>query len=472
MPSRRPKILNRSSTQIEFPTQEDQIRRYRAMTRGMYQAANATRRVFGRNNLTLESVVDPKRQLELSRERRANLVLIEVLYSNNKSTARHRVYQHYSKQRILCVNDNQTNLPLYNQQSYQSLKAPGLQHIHLGIFMIRNTVSLYVPDMVLSVDDFHNHVEVSIQIHGYDTWQGATTTPVEEIAATGWGDEFSDDEHTTKKVTILDESIEEGVPVGSAGIGAISVGTRETTLGRGLKLGVVTDFEVFSLRGSALVEVILVKGYVFPTIVKVRPVGCDLLALVELFILVEGNRELTKQEKLQDDCDVQAINIILQGLPPDVYSLITHCQGEGHMARQFTKPKRPRSSAWFKEKMLLVQAQESGQVLDEEQLAFLADPWIPDGQCDNNDSSSSRLKISYKIDKDQVAQEKVKKAFKNADSSSRVELIPSKIKYAIKVVLNFHKEFSVFSSFTRKENDGLLQDQVFKNKEEVVIKVT
>nr|GEV65196.1 hypothetical protein [Tanacetum cinerariifolium] len=71
----------------------------------------------------------------------------------------------------------------------------------------------------------------------------------------------------------------------------------------------------------------------------------------------------------------------------------------------------------------------------------------------------------------QVAQKKVKIAFENADSSSRVELIPSKIKYANKVVLSFHKEFSLFSSFTRKGNDGLLQDQVFKNNEEVVIKI-
>ncbi|GKA41463.1 hypothetical protein Tco_0734056 [Tanacetum coccineum] len=72
MTSRRPDILNRSSTQtIELPTQEDQIRGYRAMTRGIYQAARATRIVFGRNNynLTLDSAVDPERQLELSRER-------------------------------------------------------------------------------------------------------------------------------------------------------------------------------------------------------------------------------------------------------------------------------------------------------------------------------------------------------------------------------------------------------------------
>ncbi|GJY80845.1 hypothetical protein Tco_0493596 [Tanacetum coccineum] len=48
-------------------------------------------------------------------------------------------------------------------------------------------------------------------------------------------------------------------------------------------------------------------------------------------------------------------------------------KGEGHMARQCTKPKRPKNSEWFKEKMLLAQALESGVVLDEEQMEFLAD---------------------------------------------------------------------------------------------------
>ncbi|GJS79776.1 hypothetical protein Tco_0729657 [Tanacetum coccineum] len=55
-------------------------------------------------------------------------------------------------------------------------------------------------------------------------------------------------------------------------------------------------------------------------------------------------------------------------------------KGEGHMARQCTQPTRPRNSAWFKEKILMVQAHKSGQVLDEEQLAFLVDLGIPDGQ--------------------------------------------------------------------------------------------
>ncbi|GJW55717.1 retrovirus-related pol polyprotein from transposon TNT 1-94 [Tanacetum coccineum] len=57
-----------------------------------------------------------------------------------------------------------------------------------------------------------------------------------------------------------------------------------------------------------------------------------------------------------------------------------NCQGEGHMARQCTQPKRPRNTAWFKEKAMLAEASESGQIFNEEQLAFLADPGIPDGQ--------------------------------------------------------------------------------------------
>ncbi|GKE43679.1 retrovirus-related pol polyprotein from transposon TNT 1-94, partial [Tanacetum coccineum] len=57
-----------------------------------------------------------------------------------------------------------------------------------------------------------------------------------------------------------------------------------------------------------------------------------------------------------------------------------NCQGEGHMARQCTQPKRPRNAAWYKEKAMLAEAQEARQILDEEQLAFLADPGISASQ--------------------------------------------------------------------------------------------
>nr|GEV90488.1 acyl-CoA N-acyltransferases (NAT) superfamily protein [Tanacetum cinerariifolium] len=207
-----------------------------------------------------------------------------------------------------------------------------------------------------------------------------------------------------------------------------------------------------------------------------------------VYLTVEENRqtrpkkyfELTEAQQLQDDCDVKAKNIILYGLPPNVYALVNHqeaakdiwdrvkmlmketelsfqeckCRlynlfdkfahvlGEtlyehywrfsqlindmytiGMTMQQFqvntkflnalpsewskfvtdvklakslyttnydqlyaylsqhkrhankcTQPKRPRNAAWFKEKLMLAEAQEVGQILDEEQLAFLADP--------------------------------------------------------------------------------------------------
>ncbi|GKE34340.1 retrovirus-related pol polyprotein from transposon TNT 1-94 [Tanacetum coccineum] len=49
-----------------------------------------------------------------------------------------------------------------------------------------------------------------------------------------------------------------------------------------------------------------------------------------------------------------------------------NCQGEEHMAKPCTQPKMPRHSALFKEKLLLVEAQEAIQILNEEQLAFIA----------------------------------------------------------------------------------------------------
>nr|GEV64002.1 reverse transcriptase domain-containing protein [Tanacetum cinerariifolium] len=51
----------------------------------------------------------------------------------------------------------------------------------------------------------------------------------------------------------------------------------------------------------------------------------------------------------------------------------------GHMSKQCTKLKRKWNDSWVKDKVLLVQAQANGQILHEE-LAFLADPGIIEGQ--------------------------------------------------------------------------------------------
>ncbi|GJS75823.1 retrovirus-related pol polyprotein from transposon TNT 1-94 [Tanacetum coccineum] len=49
-----------------------------------------------------------------------------------------------------------------------------------------------------------------------------------------------------------------------------------------------------------------------------------------------------------------------------------NCNGIGYIARNCTQPKRPQNSEYFKDKMLLMQAQENRVALDEEQLLFIA----------------------------------------------------------------------------------------------------
>nr|GEY77436.1 hypothetical protein [Tanacetum cinerariifolium] len=168
--------------------------------------------------------------------------------------------------------------------------------------------------------------------------------------------------------------------------------------------------------------------------------------------------ELSAAKAIQADCDVKAINIILQGLPLEVYALVsTHkinyaptvhqhsefsspktrlvlvfqkgddpidainhmmsfltavvtsswfiqtfasgsgeaswkqwvivCynyKGEGHMSKQCTKPKRKRDAEWFKDKVLIVQAQANRQVLQEGKLEFLADPGTAESSTNQN----------------------------------------------------------------------------------------
>ncbi|GJT62847.1 hypothetical protein Tco_1006380 [Tanacetum coccineum] len=165
--------------------------------------------------------------------------------------------------------------------------------------------------------------------------------------------------------------------------------------------------------------------------------------------------ELSATKNFQAGYDLKATNIILQGLPSDVYSLVNHhrvskdlwervqllmqVNQQTHLAefpqidsglavsmfkqrddpidainkmmsflstvvssrfpttnnqlrnssnprQQATihggrcpKPKRKRNATWFRDKVLLVEAQGSGKVLNKEELEFLADPRVAEG---------------------------------------------------------------------------------------------
>nr|GFA58167.1 hypothetical protein [Tanacetum cinerariifolium] len=82
------------------------------------------------------------------------------------------------------------------------------------------------------------------------------------------------------------------------------------------------------------------------------------------------------------------------------------------MSKQCTKPKRKKDEAWFKDKVLLVQAQANGQILHGEELEFLADPWIGEAQTTqyvitNNTAYQADDLDAYDSDCDEINSSKI-----------------------------------------------------------------
>ncbi|GKB17632.1 integrase, catalytic region, zinc finger, CCHC-type containing protein [Tanacetum coccineum] len=71
-----------------------------------------------------------------------------------------------------------------------------------------------------------------------------------------------------------------------------------------------------------------------------------------------------------------------------------NCNGLGHIARECPRPKRLQDSNYFKDKMLLMQAQENGAVLDEEQSLFLAGEQVTNVDDDVDDSTENDLALN------------------------------------------------------------------------------
>ncbi|GJU34293.1 putative reverse transcriptase domain-containing protein [Tanacetum coccineum] len=98
------------------------------------------------------------------------------------------------------------------------------------------------------------------------------------------------------------------------------------------------------------------------------PISCLNKAMAFL-TAVASLRFLSTNNQLRTSPNPRHQAIIQDGRVVKCYNY----QGEGHMARQCTQPKKPRNVAWYKDKAMLAEAQEARQILDEEQLAFLTE---------------------------------------------------------------------------------------------------
>ncbi|GJU32231.1 retrovirus-related pol polyprotein from transposon TNT 1-94 [Tanacetum coccineum] len=137
-----------------------------------------------------------------------------------------------------------------------------------------------------------------------------------------------------------------------------------------------------------------------------------LLTAVASSMFPSTNNQLSTSSNPRNQATIQDGRITVQQVQGRQGQSYVGTGYKGHMARQYTQPKRPRNAAWFKKKAMLAEAHESGQVLDKEQLTFLADLGIPNGQAAqttilNNAAFQIGDLDSYDSDCDDVSNAKV-----------------------------------------------------------------
>ncbi|KAG6483463.1 hypothetical protein ZIOFF_060110 [Zingiber officinale] len=204
------------------PLVEEQIRDYRRTARARYEAermgrsiANLGRSIVGRQprEHTLALLMNPEIELRRSMHERARTVPAEVLYMTRRDNIHHRVYHYRSEERMLITGSDQQDRTFIMEDSYERLAQAELEYIHLGILQVRfqilhrryaGTMALIVfrdtrwntddrsiiaameidlaeghqliyvmPDIMLTIKDFFRHIQISIQTHGYESWEGA-----------------------------------------------------------------------------------------------------------------------------------------------------------------------------------------------------------------------------------------------------------------------------------------------------------
>ncbi|KAG6472974.1 hypothetical protein ZIOFF_070454 [Zingiber officinale] len=206
---------SQSSSIIQAPLFEDQIREYRQTQRRLHNTKRVVqrlgRRITGRPSpvYTIEQQLDPQAKLQSSMTERASIVPAEVLYHSRRDDEHHRVYMHRSEEPLLVINNNQVDRNFIQEDSFRQLQRSHMQYIHLGILQIRiqtlhrqegvlaliifrdnrwmgdqsilatmevdltrgSQMIYIIPDIMMTINDFYRNIQLSILTRGYDQWQ-------------------------------------------------------------------------------------------------------------------------------------------------------------------------------------------------------------------------------------------------------------------------------------------------------------
>nr|GEX19742.1 hypothetical protein [Tanacetum cinerariifolium] len=130
-------------------------------------------------------------------------------------------------------------------------------------------------------------------------------------------------------------------------------------------------------------------------------------------------------------------------------------QHEYH-ANECTKPKRKRDEAWFKDKVLLVQAQANGQVLYEDELEFLVDPGIAETQrtqyvITNNAAYQADDLDAYDSDCDEL-------------NSAKIALVANLSHYGSDNLAEVHNQVNVTNNLIDQDVGKLIQKLLLNQK--------
>nr|GEU97606.1 hypothetical protein [Tanacetum cinerariifolium] len=126
--------------------------------------------------------------------------------------------------------------------------------------------------------------------------------------------------------------------------------------------------------------------------------------------------------------------------------------GEGHMARQCTQPKRPRNASWYKDKAMLAEAQEAGQILDEEQLTEDLDTC--DSDCD--DISNAKAVLMANISNygyDVISEEMIV-------LKEQVDSFKQNLSKQIKEKECLLQTFTIFNSESKEKEDKYMENKI------------